>query len=96
MENYPQPSKILERKKKISKINLDTTNPNQTLGAREKEPKTFHKLDLALGKSEIKCQNILESSQNIKKMDNFIRKDIHNPKLKFRGVTSTLQRPQPP
>ena len=53
-------------------------------------------MDLTLGKSENKCQKILESSQNIKKMDNFIRKDIHNPKLKFWGVTSTLKRPQPP
>ena len=45
-------------------------------------------MDLTLGKSENKCQQILENSQNIKKMDNFIRKDIDNPKLKFWGVTS--------
>ena len=29
----------------------------------------------------------LGNSQNIQKIDNFIQKDIHNPKLKFWGVT---------
>lgn len=32
-------------------------------------------------------QKSLGNSQNIQKMDNFIQKDIHNPKLKFWGVT---------
>jgi len=41
-------------------------------------------MDVALEKSENKCQ---KNSWNIQKMDNYIQKDIHNPKLKFWGVT---------
>ena len=44
-------------------------------------------MDSALGKGENKCQKILENSRNIQKMYNFIQKVIHNPKLKFWGVT---------
>ena len=64
-----------------------TRSPNKILESREKDSRTFHQLDSALGKSENKCQKILKKSQNIQKMDKYIRKDVHIPKLKFWGVT---------
>ena len=44
-------------------------------------------MDSALEKSENKCQKILENSQNIQKMDNYIWKHVHIPKMKIWGVT---------
>jgi hypothetical protein len=43
-------------------------------------------MDLALGKIRIIARKNLENSRKSQKMDNYIRKDIHNPKLKFWGV----------
>ena len=65
----------------------DTVSPNKILESREKYSRTFHYMDAVLEKNENNCQNNLKNSRNIHKMDKYIRKDVHIPKLKFWGVT---------
>jgi hypothetical protein len=42
-------------------------NPNKILGVREKDSRTFYKMDLALEKNENNYQNNLENSQKFRK-----------------------------
>ena len=74
----------------ILEIFWDTRSPNKIFESRDKDSRTFHRMDLALQKYDNNFQKSLENSQNIQKMDNFIQKDIHNPKQKFWGVTSAF------
>ena len=56
-------SSSIQHFEKISRINLDMMNPNKILGVREKDSRTFYKMDLALEKNENNYQNNLENSQ---------------------------------
>ena len=74
----------------ILEIFWDTRSPNKIFESRDKDSRTFHRMDLALQKYDNNFHKSLENSQNMQKMDNFIQKDIHNPKQKFWGVTTYI------